>query len=69
MTKEEILSRVDHTLLKQGSTWQQIKVILDEAMEAHTASACIPPYFVKKPRNMWATDFQSVQLLVFLMAI
>ncbi len=51
MTKEEILSRVDHTLLKQGSTWQQIKVILDEAMEAHTASACIPPYFVKKAKE------------------
>lgn len=51
MTKEEILSRVDHTLLKQGSTWQQIKIILDEAMEAHTASACIPPYFVKKAKE------------------
>lgn len=51
MTKEEMLSRVDHTLLKQGSTWQQIKVILDEAMEAHTASACIPPYFVKKAKE------------------
>lgn len=51
MTKEEILCRVDHTLLKQGSTWQQIKVILDEAMEAHTASACIPPYFVKKAKE------------------
>lgn len=51
MTKEEILSRVDHTLLKQGSTWEQIKVILDEGMQAHTASACIPPYFVKKAKE------------------
>lgn len=51
MTKEEILSRVDHTLLKQGSTWEQIKKILDEGMEAHTASACIPPYFVKKAKE------------------
>jgi len=51
MTKEEILSRVDHTLLKQGSTWEQIKKILDEAMEAHTASACIPPYFVKRAKE------------------
>lgn len=51
MTKEEILSRVDHTLLKQGSTWEQIQKILDEAMEAHTASACIPPYFVKRAKE------------------
>ena len=48
MNKEEILSRVDHTLLKQGSTWEQIKNILDEGMNAHTASACIPPCYVKK---------------------
>lgn len=51
MTKEEILSRVDHTLLKQGATWEQIRVILDEAMEAHTASACIPPCYVKKAKE------------------
>ncbi len=48
ITKEEILSKVDHTLLKQQSTWEQIKKILDEGMEAHTASACIPPCFVKR---------------------
>lgn len=51
MTKEEILSKVDHTLLKQGSTWEQIKKILDEGMEAHTASACIPPYYVKRAKE------------------
>lgn len=51
MTKEEILSKVDHTLLKQGSTWEQMKKILDEGMEAHTASACIPPYYVKRAKE------------------
>lgn len=51
MTKEEILSKVDHTLLKQGSTWEQIEKILDEGMEAHTASACIPPYYVKRAKE------------------
>ncbi len=51
MTKEEILSKVDHTLLKQTSTWEQIKKILDEGMENHTASACIPPCFVKRAKE------------------
>jgi deoxyribose-phosphate aldolase len=51
MTKEEILSKVDHTLLKQTSTWEQIKMILDEGMENHTASACIPPCFVKRAKE------------------
>ena len=51
MTKEEILSKVDHTLLKQTATWEQIKKILDEGMENHTASACIPPCYVKKAKE------------------
>lgn len=48
MEKQEILGRVDHTLLKQESTWEQIKKILDEAVSGGTASACIPPCFVKR---------------------
>ena len=51
MNKEEILSKVDHTLLKQTATWEQIKKILDEGIENHTASACIPPCFVKRAKD------------------
>ncbi len=47
-TIEQILSRVDHTLLRVDSTWPEIKVILDDAMKYHTASACIPASFVKQ---------------------
>ena len=43
MTKQEILSHIDHTLLKQFSTWEGIKKICDEAIEYKTASICIPP--------------------------
>ena len=48
MDKKEILSKVDHTLLAQTATWEEIKVILDDAMKYETASACIPPCFVKQ---------------------
>ena len=48
---EEVLSRVDHTLLKQTATWNEIKVILDDAMEYGAASACIPPCYVKRARE------------------
>ena len=40
-SREEILSRVDHTLLTPEATWPQIKALCDEAMEYHTASVCI----------------------------
>ncbi len=48
MNKQEILSKVDHTLLKQTATWDEIRVICDEGMEHGTASVCIPPCFVKQ---------------------
>ena len=48
MTTEEILRKVDHTLLAQAATWEEIRGILDDAMKYHTASACIPPSYVKR---------------------
>lgn len=51
MKKQEILSRVDHTLLKQTATWEQIKVICDEGAEYQTASVCIPPCYVKQAKE------------------
>ena len=48
MDKKDILGRVDHTLLAQGATWEEIKVILDDAMKYETASACIPASYVKR---------------------
>ena len=47
MTYREILKMVDHTLLKQTSTWEEIKAICDDALMFRTASVCIPPSFVK----------------------
>ena len=48
MKIQEILSRVDHTLLKQDATWEQIRDLCDEGMAYHTASVCIPPSYVRR---------------------
>lgn len=48
MTYREILSRVDHTLLKQGATWEQIEAVCDDGLRFGTASVCIPPSFVSE---------------------
>lgn len=48
MEKEKILGMVDHTLLAQTATWNEIKEILDDAIEYQTASACIPASYVKR---------------------
>lgn len=51
MTREEIFKTVDHTLLTQTATWEEIKEICDDAMTYHTASVCIPPSFVKRAKE------------------
>ena len=49
--KSEILEKVDHTLLKQTATWEEIKKICDDAIKYKTASVCIPPCFVKQAKE------------------
>ena len=48
MNEKEILKHVDHTLLLQTATWDEIKQICDDAIQYGTASVCIPPSYVKQ---------------------
>ena len=48
MNINEILSKVDHTLLAQNATWGEIKAVCDDGIKYGTASVCIPPSYVKK---------------------
>ena len=45
---QEILSKVDHTLLAQGATWEQIRAICDDGIRYGCASVCIPASYVKQ---------------------
>lgn len=45
---KEMLAKVDHTLLSVDSTWDEIKVICDDALTYQTASVCIPAAYVKR---------------------
>ena len=51
MNRNEILKRVDHTLLSQTATWEEIKTICDDAVFYGTASVCIPPSYVKRVKE------------------
>lgn len=51
MEKRELLSRLDHTLLKQTATWEEIRRICEEGMKYQTASVCIPPCYVKRAKE------------------
>ena len=45
---QNILSKVDHTLLAQGATWEQIRAICDDGIRYGCASVCIPASYVKQ---------------------
>ena len=59
MEQKDILKIVDHTLLLQASTWEEIKVICDDAIKFGTASVCIPPCYVKQ-----ASDYMGDKMTV-----
>lgn len=48
MDQKDIFGKVDHTLLLQGATWEEIRQICEDAMAYGTASVCIPPSYVKQ---------------------
>lgn len=49
--EKELVAIVDHTNLSQTATWEDIKILCDEARTYGAASVCIPPCFVKKASN------------------
>ena len=51
MELQEILSKCDHTLLKQTATFSDIQSICDDGIKYNTASVCIPPCYVKDAKN------------------
>lgn len=51
MDKKHIYEKVDHTLLTQTATWEEIKQICDDAITYQVASVCIPPSYVKRVKE------------------
>jgi len=50
MQLEQIYTHIDHTVLKQTTTWAQVQTLCDEAIKGHAASVCIPPCYVAKAK-------------------
>lgn len=65
MTDQQILEKVDHTLLKAVSSRQEIKVLCDEAVRFKTASVCIPPCYVKPVFEEYGRDLVICTVIGF----
>ena len=61
MDRQEILKKVDHTLLAQTATWEEIKEICDDAIKYKTASVCIPPSYVRQAKAYIQRETQHIK--------
>ena len=65
MDIKNILSKCDHTLLLQTSTWEEIKKICDDGVKYATASVCIPPCYVKQAKEYVGENLKICTVIGF----
>ena len=65
METRKILAAVDHTLLAQGATWEQIRVVCDDGMSYGTASVCIPASYVRQAKEYVGDDLPICTVIGF----
>lgn len=65
MDTKEILSHIDHTLLKAFATWEDIKKLCDEAVEYQTASVCIPPCYISRIKEAYGDNINICTVIGF----
>ncbi|MDZ4957217.1 2-deoxyribose-5-phosphate aldolase, partial [Clostridium perfringens] len=65
MDIKDILKTVDHTLLTQTSTWNEIKIICDDGIKYGVASVCIPPSFVKRAKDYVSDNLRICTVIGF----
>lgn len=63
--ENKVLLATDHTLLKQTSTWEEIKELCEEALEYGTASVCIPPVYVKQAKEFLRDKMKIATVIGF----
>lgn len=65
MDVKNILAHCDHTLLKQKSTWAQIKEVCDDGLKYGCASVCIPASFVKQAADYVGNELKICTVIGF----
>lgn len=65
MSNEEMLAKVDHTLLKPYATWADIRQICEDAIAYHTATICIPPSYISRIREAYGDQVTICTVIGF----
>ena len=65
MERKQILKHIDHTLLKAVATWEDIKVLCDEAIEYGTASVCVPACYISRIHKTYGNKINICTVVGF----
>ena len=65
MNQEEILHRVDHTILNPTATWEQVRSVCDDGKQFGVASVCIPPRYVKRANDYVGSSLKICTVIGF----
>lgn len=65
MKELELLNYVDHTLLKADASWEDIKILCEEAIKYKTASVCVPPSYVKRIYDTYGEELTICTVIGF----
>ena len=61
----EMITHVDHTLLKAFATKEEIMALCEEALKLHTASVCIRPDYVKDVKERYGDRLRICTVIGF----
>lgn len=65
MENSQILSHVDHTLLKADASWAQIRELCDDAVKYATASVCVPPSYIGRIKEKYGDKINICTVIGF----
>lgn len=65
MSVQEMLEKVDHTLLKAFANWDEVRKLCDEAVKYHTASVCVPPSYIKRIHDTYESRLRICTVVGF----
>ena len=65
MQNQDIFSKIDHTVLKAFTTWEDVEKLCDEAVKYKMASVCVPPCYVKKIKDKYKDELKICTVIGF----
>ena len=65
MQNQDIFSKIDHTVLKAFTTWEDVEKLCDEAVKHKMASVCVPPCYVKKIKDKYNDELKICTVIGF----